>query len=112
MLCQDQVAHSKQTQYSIAYEATTIVILLPARQQYSKVFSYRMIPLFFVGNQESLGARFTGDLLPDRRPVMQASREVTCCFIFKLDARSRQRRATCSSPRRGGNMLGSMVCLT
>ena len=53
MRCQGQVAHSKQTQYGIAYEATTIIILLPARQQYSKVFSIRMILLLFVGNQES-----------------------------------------------------------
>ena len=38
--CQDQVAHLKQTQHGIAYEATTI------RQQYSKVYSIRIIQLF------------------------------------------------------------------
>jgi hypothetical protein len=35
---QDQVAHSQQPQYGIAYEATAIIILLPCRQQYSNMY--------------------------------------------------------------------------
>jgi hypothetical protein len=35
---QDQVAHSQQPQYGIAYEATAIIILLPCRQQYSNKY--------------------------------------------------------------------------